>query len=245
MAGDDTGFYALPDEGDQVLVAFEHGDFKALRAGRAVDGAAQAAGRQPGRQEQQAGAQNAIRTHHHLRRQAAGRTALTISAAGDLTIKATGQITLAAAGGSHRDHAGQRRSGCDMTRRRGDVASDVTTAPEVLTTGSTLTCGHGSRSRPAVPPGCRVPKAGPAGRTAAKTVHRMQRSRTTRTPSTLHCTKCRLGIGWRVVQADRRQHVRAARRLSRPVRRHPAADRAPLAARRRQSDQAARGGGGA
>ena len=26
MAGPDRGFYALPDKGDQVLVAFEHGD---------------------------------------------------------------------------------------------------------------------------------------------------------------------------------------------------------------------------
>ena len=26
MAGDGTGFYALPDKGDQVLVAFEHGE---------------------------------------------------------------------------------------------------------------------------------------------------------------------------------------------------------------------------
>ena len=27
MAGDGAGFWALPDEGDQVLVAFAHGDF--------------------------------------------------------------------------------------------------------------------------------------------------------------------------------------------------------------------------
>ncbi|WP_327635280.1 phage baseplate assembly protein V [Kribbella sp. NBC_00482] len=100
MAGDGTGFYALPDKGDQVLVAFEHGELSKPY----VLGALWTALRKP--PADNADGQNTKKVlkskagHTITFDDTAGGAALTISAAGDLSIKATGQITLAAAGGS-------------------------------------------------------------------------------------------------------------------------------------------------
>jgi uncharacterized protein involved in type VI secretion and phage assembly len=99
MAGDDAGFYAVPDKGDQVLVAFEHGDLSKPY----VLGALWTAKRRPpgsnpdGRNTQKVWKS---RSGHTIAfDNTTGKTALTISSVGDLDITAAGNITLKAAGG--------------------------------------------------------------------------------------------------------------------------------------------------
>jgi len=100
MAGDGTGFYALPDKGDQVLVAFEHGELSKPY----VLGALWTALRKP-----PASNVDGLNTQKVFKSRAghtitfddtAGTAVLTISSAGDLVIKATGQISLEAVGGT-------------------------------------------------------------------------------------------------------------------------------------------------
>ncbi|MEV0825099.1 phage baseplate assembly protein V [Nonomuraea rubra] len=100
MAGRDAGFWALPDKGDQVLVAFQHGDL----AQPYVLGALWTAKRPP-----PAGNLDGTNSKRVLKTPSGhtiafddteGLGTLTISAAGDLAIKATGKITLEAAAGT-------------------------------------------------------------------------------------------------------------------------------------------------
>jgi len=101
MAGDGSGFYALPDKGDQVLVAFEHGNL----AKPYVLGALWTAQRRPPADNRDGtNSKRVLRSragHEITFDDTTGAGALTISAEGDLTIKATGKINIeAAAGGS-------------------------------------------------------------------------------------------------------------------------------------------------
>ena len=100
MAGDGAGFWALPDEGDQVLVAFEHGDFTkpyvlgALWTGKRKPPADNVDG---------TNSKKVLKTrsgHAITFDDTTGRGSLTISAQGDLAIKATGKITLEAVDGT-------------------------------------------------------------------------------------------------------------------------------------------------
>jgi uncharacterized protein involved in type VI secretion and phage assembly len=99
MAGNGTGFWALPDEGDQVLVAFEHGDFtKPFVLGALwTDKRKPPADNTDGKNNKKV-----LRTrlgHAITFDDTATGGSLTISAQGDLAIKATGKITLEADGG--------------------------------------------------------------------------------------------------------------------------------------------------
>jgi phage protein D/phage baseplate assembly protein gpV len=100
MAGKGAGFWALPDKGDQVLVAFEHGDFtkpfvlgglwtvKHMPPADNIDGTNRT---------------KVLKTtlgHAITFDDSEIGGSLTISAEGDLAIKATGKITLDAAGGT-------------------------------------------------------------------------------------------------------------------------------------------------
>ncbi|WP_405066394.1 phage baseplate assembly protein V [Kribbella sp. NBC_01510] len=98
MAGDGAGFYALPDKGDQVLVAFEHGDLSKPYVLGALWTANQ---RPPAGNADGTNSKRVLksRSGHEITFDDAGKGTLTISAAGDLSIKATGQITLEAAAG--------------------------------------------------------------------------------------------------------------------------------------------------
>jgi phage protein D/phage baseplate assembly protein gpV len=99
MAGDGTGFYALPEKGDQVLVAFEHGDL----AHPYVLGALWTAQRPPPADNLDGtNSQRVLTTrsgHTIAFDDTIGVGGVTISSAGDLAIKATGKITLEAAAG--------------------------------------------------------------------------------------------------------------------------------------------------
>jgi phage protein D/phage baseplate assembly protein gpV len=99
MAGDGTGFWALPDEGDQVLVAFEHGDLTKPY----VLGALWTAKRPPPADNLDGrNSKRVLKTpagHTVTFDDTPGLGALSISAAGDLEIKATGKITIEAAAG--------------------------------------------------------------------------------------------------------------------------------------------------
>ena len=69
MAGPDMGFYALPEKGDQVLVAFEQGDLsQPYVLGSLWTTQQQAAGDQRGRHQQPARDQEQVRPRDHLRR---------------------------------------------------------------------------------------------------------------------------------------------------------------------------------
>jgi phage baseplate assembly protein gpV len=118
MAGNGTGFYALPDKGDQVLVAFEQGDL----ARPYVLGSLYSAQRKPPATNSDGGNTRRViksRSGHAITfddtadggdltiADSAGSTitlnardgSVTISAKGALTIKAGGAITIEAAGG--------------------------------------------------------------------------------------------------------------------------------------------------
>ncbi|MFJ8053242.1 phage baseplate assembly protein V [Streptomyces luteogriseus] len=120
MAGKDMGFYWLPEVGDQVLVAFEHGD---LGKPYVIGGLWNADQPPPETNTDGANSTRVIKsraghtitfddekTGGELVIKDGGRGStitlnatdgsLSISAAGDLTIKAGGSITLAAAGGA-------------------------------------------------------------------------------------------------------------------------------------------------
>ncbi|MFF7769068.1 phage baseplate assembly protein V [Streptomyces massasporeus] len=120
MAGKDMGFYWLPEVGDQVLVAFEHGD---LGKPYVIGGLWNADQPPPGTNTDGANSTRVIKsraghtitfdddkTGGELVIKDGGRGSmitlnatdgsLSISAAGDLTITAGGSITLAAAGGA-------------------------------------------------------------------------------------------------------------------------------------------------
>lgn len=113
MAGDGTGFWALPDEGDQVLVAFEHGDL----AKPYVIGALWTVKRPPPADN------NDGRNSKRVLKSSSGHTiafddtpgasTLTISAAGDLALRATGSIALEAAAGTTK--IAMTTSGVDVT----------------------------------------------------------------------------------------------------------------------------------
>lgn len=96
MAGDGAGFWALPDEGDQVLVAFAHGDFTKPY----VLGALWTAKRTPPADNVDGtNSKRVLKTpsgHAITFDDTKGSGSLTISAQGDLTIKSTGQITIEA-----------------------------------------------------------------------------------------------------------------------------------------------------
>ena len=97
MAGDETGFWALPAEGDQVLVAFEHGDFTSPF----VLGALWTVKRPPPADNMDGtNSKRMLKTpagHAITFDDTTGQGSLTISAQGDLTIEATGQISIKAA----------------------------------------------------------------------------------------------------------------------------------------------------
>jgi phage protein D/phage baseplate assembly protein gpV len=99
MAGDGAGFWALPNKGDQVLVAFEHGDLSKPY----VLGALWTAKRRPPADNLDGmNSKRVLKTpsgHTITFDDTVGLGALTISAAGDLEIKATGKIKLEAAAG--------------------------------------------------------------------------------------------------------------------------------------------------
>ncbi len=99
MAGDGTGFYALPDKGDQVLVAFEHGE---LSKPYVLGGLWTALRKPPASNADGMNTQKVFKSragHTITFDDTAGTAVLTISSAGDLVIKATGQISLEAVGG--------------------------------------------------------------------------------------------------------------------------------------------------
>ena len=99
MAGDGMGFYALPDKGDQVLVAFANGD---LSKPYVLGALWTAKRRPPASNVDGTNSQRVLKSragHAITFDDTTGLAALTISAAGDLTIKATGQISLEAAAG--------------------------------------------------------------------------------------------------------------------------------------------------
>ncbi|HEU4347609.1 MAG TPA: phage baseplate assembly protein V [Actinoplanes sp.] len=100
MAGAGAGFWALPDKGDQVLLAFESGDLSKPY----VLGALWTAKRRPPADNVDGtNSKRVLKTpsgHTITFDDTTGRGALTISAAGDLTITATGTIKLEAAGGA-------------------------------------------------------------------------------------------------------------------------------------------------
>jgi uncharacterized protein involved in type VI secretion and phage assembly len=99
MAGDNAGFYALPDKGDQVLVAFDHGD---LSKPYVLGALWTVKRRPPGSNMDGTNSQRVLKSrsgHSITFDDTTGLGALTISAAGDLKIKATGKIALEAAAG--------------------------------------------------------------------------------------------------------------------------------------------------
>lgn len=97
MAGKDMGFYALPEPGDQVLVAFEHGDLSKPY----VLGSLWTKDHSP--PATNADGRNSILVIKDKAGSAitlnAQDSSITISAQGNLTIKAGGTISLEAAGG--------------------------------------------------------------------------------------------------------------------------------------------------
>lgn len=119
MAGPDTGFYALPDKGDQVLVAFEHGD---ISQPYVIGSLWNVSSRPPATNVDGANNMRVIksRSGHVITfddtlgagsltvADSSGSSivmnaldgSMTISARGNLTIKAGGTITLEAAGGT-------------------------------------------------------------------------------------------------------------------------------------------------
>ncbi len=119
MAGPDQGFYALPEKGDQVLVAFEHGD---LSQPYVIGSLWNASSRPPATNTDGTNSQRLIKSRagHVITfddTAGAGKLtiedssgssitlnaadgSITITAKGDLTLKATGQIGLEAAGGA-------------------------------------------------------------------------------------------------------------------------------------------------
>jgi len=99
MAGSGTGFYALPDKKDQVLVAFEYGDLSKPYVLGALWNAQQ---KPPADNADDRNAKKVLKSkagHTITFDDTAGAAALTISAAGDLAIKASGEIKLEAVGG--------------------------------------------------------------------------------------------------------------------------------------------------
>jgi len=119
MAGNDSGFYALPERGEQVLVAFEHGD---LTKPYVIGSLWSAEKRPPATNTDGANSTRVIksRSGHVITfddapgvggvtvQDRAGSSvrldsrdgSVTVSAKGDLTLKATGKIRLEAAGGT-------------------------------------------------------------------------------------------------------------------------------------------------
>jgi phage protein D/phage baseplate assembly protein gpV len=99
MTGSNAGFFALPQKGDQVLVAFEHGR---LSAPYVLGALWNATSRPPTTNADGANRTTLLksRSGHSLTfDDTQGTGSLSLSAAGDLAIKATGKVTLEAAGG--------------------------------------------------------------------------------------------------------------------------------------------------